>query len=131
MRAKIPLLDEAFVGNFTDHHDKNIMLWDVARRERITQLPMHSDGAGSAVFSPDGRVLATPTDQQTIILWDAATRAHLATLQGPIGPVTTLAFSPDSRTLASGGNDGTIALWDVASRERRAVVPPSPGTPTA
>ena len=69
--------------------------------------------------SPDGKRVATASDDSTIILWDAANGAVVQEwVAHSYKPVTCLAFSPDSQFLVSGGGDSNLKIWDVAQGSR-------------
>jgi WD40 repeat protein/transcriptional regulator with XRE-family HTH domain len=88
-------------------------------RYRLTE---HSAQVWSVAFSPDGRTLATASDDGTVRLWNTATGRIRATLTDPDGVPVAVAFAPDGRTLAAGG-EGGVRLWNVASGTVRARFP--------
>ena len=78
----------------------------------LLTLRKHAEAVGGVSWSPDGRRLATPSDDHTIKLWDANTGREVRTLRGHDAEVWNAAWRPDGRRLASAGNDGTVRVWD-------------------
>jgi WD40 repeat protein len=82
----------------------------------------HSEQVFQAVFSPDGKTLATVSADRTAILWDTATGRARVRLTGHRHQVQAAAFRPDGKQVATGGADGQGILWDPSSgRQLRAL----------
>src|SRR5947209_6563954 len=72
----------------------------------------HENAITGVAWSPDGRVLASGSADNTIRLWDGQSEQLLYTLEGHVDAIFSVAWSPDGRVLASGAGDSTIRLWD-------------------
>ena len=90
-----------------------VTLRDIAGADPVVLLQRHADFVSALAFSPDGRLLATTSHDQSLRLWDVATHQELACLRGHDSAVLALAFSPDGQKIATGGKDGTVRLWEV------------------
>ena len=60
----------------------------------------HSDEVNGVVFSPDGKLVSSASDDETVILWNSALGVKLATLKGHENIVLSVAFSSDSEVVA-------------------------------
>jgi hypothetical protein len=75
---------------------------------------LHQDSVSAVSFSPDGKTLASGSEDNTVRVWDRATGKELQRLS-PDSSVTAVSFSPDGKTLASGSEDKTVRVWDRAT----------------
>jgi RNA polymerase sigma factor (sigma-70 family) len=97
-----------------------VRLYEAASGQEIAQLEGHQNGVLCVAFSPNGKMLASSSHDQTIRLWDLAMAKELRRCEGHQSAVYSVAFSRDGKTLASGSLDKTVRLWDPdTGKERR------------
>jgi hypothetical protein len=78
-------------------------------------VPGHNNVIRSAIFSNDGKYVASCSADRTVRVWDTSTGITTHVLKGHDDEVYTLAFSSDGRTLVSGGgnDDPSVRVWKL------------------
>ncbi|EGX53229.1 hypothetical protein AOL_s00006g490 [Orbilia oligospora ATCC 24927] len=113
-----------------------IELWDVdmviqgrvtpGTDQAIQVFRGHNNLVTAVLYSPDGKLFASASEDQTVRIWDPATGQQL--LQTSVGTspswnnFRTMAFSPDGKHLVLGLED-LVMLWSVTTGEQVRIFP--------
>ena len=91
-----------------------------------TTLTGHDAGVRTVAWAPDGRRLASGSDDGTARVWDPDDPGRPAVLlTGHAGSVWSVAWSPDGRWLATADSDGTLRVWDPDAPARPRLCSPA------
>lgn len=97
--------------------DGEARLWDVAEGRIVRRFRKSGAGVDRAALSPDGRTLATASDDETAQLWNAASGELVPT---PVqfrhgGQSWPPLFSMDGRFLVLSSRPAGVRIWDAAT----------------
>lgn len=112
--------DEQSLASCNEEGD--IKLWNINERKPKNILTEHTQRIWSLDFSPDGKLLASGSDDETVKVWEIATGKLIRDFKGSRAHTNWLrsvSFYPeDNRNLlASGGEDKSVKIWDVNTGE--------------
>jgi WD40 repeat protein/serine/threonine protein kinase len=97
-------------------------LWNIETKKPVIRYSPHGAVASAAV-SPDGKLIATGSWDQSAKIWDAATGHAIRKLDGGhTGYINSVEFSPNGRELLTASDDRTARIWDVATGKRKDTV---------
>ncbi|KAF4545350.1 Heterokaryon incompatibility protein [Lasiodiplodia theobromae] len=93
----------------------------------FTTFEGHTDWIRSIAVSPDGRLVASGSDDSTVCIWDAETGTMQHSLELEAGWVYCVAFSSQG-VVAAGSDDYSVTLWHAATGRKLKHLPDLGGT---
>lgn len=94
--------------NLTEH---TVYIWDIGSGKIIKTLEGHTNQILSIQFSPDGRRVATTSEDKTVRIWDLETGKCTNVIEGHASAVLTCLFRQDGQVVVTKYADNTIVLW--------------------
>ena len=99
----------------------SIRLWDTGSGRQIGACTGHKQGVWSVTFSPDGRTLASSSDDSTLKFWNIETQQEMLSIRRVGKTLTDLRFSPNGRWLVAAASpfttNGDMRLLQAPSFE--------------
>ncbi len=92
-----------------------VQIWDASTGKLLERYFGHNQQVKSLAWSPDSKLIASASNDQTVQVWEAATGKTRLTYRGHKQIVDTVAWSPKGDYLASGGGDNTVQVWEAAT----------------
>ncbi|RLS85952.1 MAG: hypothetical protein DWI06_00800 [Planctomycetota bacterium] len=91
-------------------------MWDLATGKGFAILNNQRIHSYAATFSPDGKKIASGSDDNSIKIWDAETGKEVANLLGPKDEYFVgLYFTEDSNSVISCDSYGEFTIWNITT----------------
>lgn len=100
----------------TSGGDKLIYVYTRPPHERLT-LQGHTSDVYRCCISPDGKQLASTSQDGTVRLWNIATGRLIKVLFKAKDPTYDVCYSHDGRILAAVADDGFVRFWNAKTHE--------------
>jgi WD40 repeat protein len=94
--------------------DKTITITDAQTQKALARLQGHTAKVTALAVSPDGKLLASGSQDKTVAVWDMASGRQLWRFQGG-GLVISLTISAGGKNLTSRTSDKTLTELEIAT----------------
>lgn len=102
-----------------DGKTESARVWDVATGALIATLTGHEEQLYDALFSPDGELAITCSEDGTARVYSTVDFSLTATLSGGLEDITSAAFSPGGRYVVTGSWDRIARVWELPEGKLR------------
>ncbi|MEJ7592758.1 MAG: c-type cytochrome domain-containing protein [Planctomycetaceae bacterium] len=100
-----------------------LQVFNVADGGRVLYLPQaHDDVIYAAMFSPDGKRIASGGADKYLRTFDIAASQQLRRFEGHTSYVLGIAWKRDGQVIATSGADNTIKVWDAETGDQQRTI---------
>jgi WD40 repeat protein len=92
---------------------KQAVVWDIPTGKLLYLYVNHSADIRDLALSPDGKYVASASNDTTVHIWKTDTGKLVYTYSDHKDQVASVTWSPDGTRIASGCKDGTVRVWQA------------------
>ncbi len=92
---------------------KEAVVWDTTTGRLLQKYVAHKADIRDLAISPDGKYVASASNDATVHIWETDTAKRLFTYEGHKDQISSVTWLPDGKRVASASKDGTVHVWQA------------------
>ncbi len=97
-------------------------LWNASSGAALLEPKRHANPITAVAFAPDGKSIATSSEDRQVRVWDAKSTANRKTLTGSKGSINDLQWARDNKAIYTAGVDALVNKWNLDSEAKQVTV---------
>jgi WD40 repeat protein len=92
---------------------REVQVWNVIDGSKASSYRGHEGWVRAIAWSPDGRRIASTSEDKAVQIWEVAKGKQIATYHGHADWVGIVMWSPDSKRIVSASKDNIVQVWST------------------
>ena len=90
-----------------------MQVWNATNGSKASSYRGHEGWVRAIAWSPDGKRIASTSEDKAVQIWEVAKGKQIATYRGHTDWVDIVMWSPDGKRIVSASKDNSVQVWSA------------------